>query len=349
MAKAFSALLAITLLSLTVWQYVRLSQFEKDVHYHHYERCKRFEVGLEIVDMTRFGDISLALARDGGVYSVHGLVYGTPVFNRVPIAGTPSGFTMHPLGFFLHKNATLFVLTQAESQTEVVLLDLDEAGETVSAWLNSSFVLPSALHGTVTDLIAFESSEIYLAQTYAVPQSGSALDSAQHIAHEVLGLESTSVHHCNYSATPVTCRTLNNTLAVSVTGITMNKFGSYFVSFATADANWVNVYERKRNGDFSFVQKIPLRDKAEKIDHDLLHQRTYGGAVPFPYAAPGPSGVVELTSWEMRSYHTYRNLVMQDGALLKGATCAARGQTNIMVASKTERAVLVCPIYAPFI
>ena len=349
MAKVFPVLLTIALLSLSAWQYVRLTQYEKDVHFHHFERCQRFEVGLDIVDMTKFGDISLAITSDGGLYSVQGVAFGKAVFNKVPITGVPSGFKMQPVGFFLHRNSTLLVLSQAASKTEVVLLELDEISSgSVSAWQNSTFTLPNSLHGTVTDLIAYEDSEIYLAQTYAASQA-SPLGSTLHLSHELLGVEATSVHHCNYSAVPVTCRPLNNTQAVSVTGITMNKFGSFFVSFATADENWVSVYERKRNGDFSFKQKISLRDRADKIDHDLLHQRTYAGAVPYPYSSPGASGIVELSTWDMRSYHTYRNIVMQDGTLLKGATCVARGGTNIILASRAEKAVLVCPIYASFI
>lgn len=350
MARPFPILLTVTLLSLGVWQYVRLFQYEKDVHYHHYDKCKRFEVGLEIVDMTRFGDVTLAITANGLLYSLNGLAYARPNFEKVPITGTPSGFHMHPLGFFMSKNTTLYVLSEVNTESQVLVFEIDEMSDgAITAWFNRTIELPASVQGTTTDLIISDDTDMHLAQTYAVPATSSPVTQVQNLAYEILGVEATYVHHCDLTVSPVTCRVLENTKGVSVRGITMSKFGVYFVSYSTADENWVNVYEKKRNGDLKFTQKIPLRDRTGKIDYDGLHQRTYAGAVPYPYAAPGASGVTELSNWDLRSYHTYRSLIMQDGGLLKGATCAARGGTNIMLASLEERAVLVCPIYAPFI
>lgn len=358
MAKAFPLLLTIAVLSIAAWQYVRITQYEKDVYFHHAEDCKLFNPGTRVVDLCRMGDVNLALSGDVGTTQspfllyIRNLAQGKPVARPAQISGLPSG-PIKPLGFHLRQNSTLFVLSQPNDTAEVLSISLYEDGpEVIKGKFNGKFSLPRELAGTVTDLIAAEDGEVYLAQTYAVP-GDDAVSKAKQLAHELLDLQATAVHHCTFAfGEEAKCRPLEDTRAVSVTGIAMDKFGAYFVAYASVDTNWVGVYERKENGDLILQQKVPLRDRAQKLDYDILQQRGYCGGLPYPYAGTDgavPGGAVEITTWDHRAYHTHRTLLMHDGTQFKGGSCVTRQGQFLIMASVLDENLLLCPMFSPFI
>ena len=358
MAKAFLPLLLVTLASVAVWQYVRIAQFEKDVYFHNSSDCKRVTPSSHISDLSRFGDVNLALSGSLAssltpfLFSIHHLQRGAPIFRKVQIFSMPDQ-QIRPLGFHIRRNETAFILSQPADVAEVLVLSLIEDGpEVIKATYQGKFTIPKALSGKVTDLIAVEDDEIYLAQTYAVAGED-PIAKAKQLAYELLDVQDTYVHRCTYAwGKEADCRALNETREVSVTGIGMDKFGSYFVAYASVDTNWVGLYERKSNGNLSLKQKIFLRDRCQKLDYDVLQQRGYCGALPYPYSSTAgavPGGAVELTSWDNRVYHTYRTMVMHNGTNYKGGSVVARNGRFMIMASVLEDDLLVCPIAAPFI
>jgi len=364
---ACRALLGV-LIATAAWEYVRVFQLEKDVVYHHSSDCVSIDHGAKILDLTRYGDLVLGIADDweaiqttglegvqaGHLLAVTGLKQGRIRSFPVSIDSFPAGLPFHPRGFYLYMNATLFVLNSAYGLhgTRVEVLNLTSSSPTsVSAAYYGFIPLPHYLHGKVADLIVTSTWEFYLSQysSEADTGSGSLYTRLLNTANDVLGRENTSVHRCTFSVQhPAACTPLNSTAAVSVTGIAKDKFGSYFVAYSSIDYNWVGIYDRKEaTGDLVLRHKVPVRDRLEKIDWDEGWQRTYGGAVPYPYSLSNSlqaGGVVEMKLWELRSGYIYRSLVMQAGEVLKGATCAARQGEFFLWASQRDTMVVVCPV-----
>lgn len=362
---ACGAVLAV-LLGTVAWEYVRVFQLEKDVVYHHTAGCKAIDHGAKVLDLTRYGDLVLGIADDwetiqttglpgvqaGHFLAITGLKLGQIHSFQVPIENFPAELPFHPRGFYLYMNDTLFVLNSAYGPhgTRIEVLNLTSSSPTsLSATYYGFIPLPHYLHGKVADLIVTSTWELYLSQysSEADTGSGSLYTRLLNTANDVLGRENTFVHRCTFSlGKPAACSSLNSTAAVSVTGLSKDKFGSYFVAYSSLDYNWIGVYERKDStGELVLRHKVPVRDRLEKIDWDEGWQRTYGGAVPYPYSSAG--GVVEMKLWDFRSGYIYRSLVMQDGTLMQGATCAARQGEFFLWASYRDTKVMVCPVVSP--
>jgi hypothetical protein len=371
MAKWVCGALLAALIGTLFWEYIRVFQVEKDVVYHHTAGCSVIDHGAKIIDLTRYGDIVVGIADDwetiqtsgvdgvasGHLLAITGLKQATISSFQVAIQNFPAAIPFHPRGIYLYANSTLYVLNFAYGPhgTRIEVLNLTSSSPThLNANYYGFILLPHYLHGKVGDLIVTSSMELYLSQysSEADTGKGSLYTRFATAANDILGRENTYVHRCTYSLGKIAaCSSLNSTASVSVTGITKDKFGGFFVAYSSVDYNWIGVYERKEdNGELLLRHRVPVRDRLEKIDWDEGWQRTYGGAVPYPYTASSallPGGVVEMKLWDFRSGYIYRSLLMQDGSLLRGATCAARQGDFFLWASYRDTKVLVCPVTSP--
>lgn len=350
-----------------LWELQRIYQVEKDVVYHHTEGCRSIDHGAKVQDLTRYGDVVFGIADDwesiqvngaanvpsGHLLSITGLKTSSISSSRLPIRDFPAGLPFHPRGFYLYSNSTLYILNSAcdSHGTRIEVVNITSSGLDISAVHAGFIALPHNLHGKIGDLVVTTPSEFYLSQYTAEEDgTGSIWSRVLRVVGEVVGKENTYVHRCTYvSGKTAACSALNGTAAVSVTGIAKDKFGSYFVAYSSVDYNWIGVYERKEHsGELVLRNKVPVRDMAEKIDWDEGWQRTYGGAMPYPYSSPvsplTPGGIIEMKLWDFRSGYIYRSLVMQDGSLLQGATCAARQGDFFLWASQHDTKIVVCPV-----
>ena len=370
MGKLATTVVLGVLIAVGAWEYVRVMQVEKDVLMHHYDRCQGIQIGGKVGDLTRFGDLTIGVAddwettwerglegvQDGHLFVVNGLKKGKIEGKKVEISNFPVGIPFHPRGFYLFENSTLFVLNSAYSPhgTRIELLNITQSGDGVTAKYHSTIGVPKNLDGKVGDLIVTASWEMYLAQESGRKDEGDGAVGMKvgRLVDDLFSSQSAFVHRCTFKpSSSASCSPLNSTAAVSVSGISKDKFGSFFVAYSSIDYNYIGVYERNdKTGDLNLRYKVPIRDKAEKIEWDEGWQRTYGGALPYPYSfssVPTPGGVIEMKAWDFRGGYVYRSLIMQPGDLLTGATCAVRQGDYFMWGSKRDTKLLVCEIASP--
>lgn len=372
MAKSVIIAALAVLTGVAIVQYVRVMQPDKDVWYHHYENCEKLELPLPVKDLTEFGSLILAAGDDqsnlftlgadyvqnGKLFALYDLNTTTPFYREVVISEYPPELYFHPFGMYLVRTTNaLYVLNHAFNRggTRVDIFNLTQAPDTVTARYHGAMLLPEELHGRHGDLIVESDFEVYLSEFSSRPlaQTGEPqpwMSYYYSLLDNFLQNKYAHVWQCTFELNSVgNCRSLNNTAAVSVTGITKDKFGMYMVSYSSFDYNWVEYYERHwRKGDFELQKSIALRDRIERIEWDHGSQRVYGGSMPWFFTHSGsiPGGVVEIKNWEAGSGLVYRRLYIQEH-LQKGTNCAARKFDKTIAGSSLDRGVLICPITGP--
>ena len=372
MAKTVIIAALAVLTGISVVQYVRVMQPDKEVWYHHYEHCYELDLPLPVKDITEFKHIVIAAGVDqsklfslgadnvdsGKLLALWNLNSTSPSYTEVKIRNYPNDTYFQPFGMYFVRNSdALYVLNHAFNRggSRVDIFNLTADDQDVEASYHGSMILPTELHGRHGDLIVESDFEVYLSEfsSYPLDQTGGPQSSYGYyrsLLDNFLQIKNTCVWQCTFALNSVgNCRALNNTSAVSVTGITKDKFGEYMVSYSSFDYNWVAYYERNwRKGDFELQRSVALRDRIERIEWDHGSQRVYGASMPwfFSFDDRLPGGAIEIKNWESVSGLVYRRLYLQEN-LQKGTTCAVRKFDRTIAGSALEKGVLVCPMTGP--
>jgi hypothetical protein len=340
------------------FQVRRVLHTEKDVYTHQDEDCSVISTGFYTADLTRYSDFMLGLDLDPSVFS-EGAKKAKPgriVFfdqqdtaKAVSVKDFPTDVGFNPFGFYLLKPDSLYVLNYAygPEPMRVEIFNLTATADAVTAQFLGSVSFAPELQLTISDLIVISQEEMYLAQRSAVPlaESPSFLDKLKEWANDYLQIEAAYVHRCTFKLNSLAeCRALESTKAVSISGITKDKFGDFMVGYSSIDSNSVKYYERNwRNGEFDLQHTVYVRDNLGKLEWDEGWQRVYTTSLPWPIHHSDYVGAVELRMWEAKSGKVGRRLLMTAGRF-KGGEVAARFQDYVYVGSMQDQGLLKCPI-----
>jgi len=334
----------------------RVLHWDKDFYTHHDESCQVVNTDFYAADLTRYSDYMLALDLDPSIFS-EGAKKTKPgrvlYFDKedklaqVELKDFPKDVAFNPFGFYLLKPHSLYVLNYAygAEPMRVEMFNLTASdGAVEGQYLGSVFFEPEQ-QLTMSDLIVTSQEELYLAQRSPVPlpETPSILDRLKIWAYRFLKIEATYVHHCTFKlGSKAKCRPLENTKAVSVAGITKDKFGDFMVAYSSIDSNSVKYYERNwRNGDFDQIHSVSVRDTINKIEWDEGWQRVYGCSVPWPELHSDYVGGVELRMWEAKSGKVGRRLFMWQGEF-QNCESSARFREYLYQGSLNHKGLLKC-------
>lgn len=343
----------------------RVLHLERDVYTHHNESCNVVPTGFYVADLTRYADFLLALDLDASIFSEGAKTAdrGRLMFldkenavYEVNVQNFPADVSFNPLGFYLLKPDSLYVLNYAYGveAMRVEMFNLTATPDSVSAVHLGSVYFNPEIQLTASDLIVTSQEELYLAQhsSLPLPETPSLFSRLKTWAYDFLQIEAAYVQHCTFKlGERATCRPLENTKAVSVSGITMDKFGHFMVAYSSIDSNSVKYYERNwRQGDFDFTNDVPVRDAIAKIEWEHGKQRVYSASVPLPLTDPSYVGAIEYRMWEMKSGKVGRRLFMAHGLFIgedraypfKGGEIATWFFGHVYVGSLQSKGLLKC-------
>lgn len=336
----------------------RVLHFDKDVYTHHDGGCTVVNTGFHAADLTRYSDYLLGLDLDPTIFSegVQKAKRGRVVYinaddvvQEVGLQDFPKEVGFNPVGFYLLKPDSLYILNYAfgPEPMRVEMFNLTASSTSVSALYLGSVFFASDIQLTMSDLIVTSQEELYLSQRSSVPlsETPSVIDRIMRWAYDLLQIEATYVYHCPFKlGTRAECRPLASTKAVSVTGITKDKFGDFMVAYSSIDSNSIKYYERNwRNGDFDLEHTVNVRDNLGKIEWDEGWQRVYAGSVPWPLTRPEYVGAVELRMWELKSGKVGRRMFMHQGQF-RDSEVATRFLDFLYQGSLLDKGLLKCPI-----
>ncbi|CAG9315829.1 unnamed protein product [Blepharisma stoltei] len=367
MSKILLALFSF--LAIVGWlQYRRILHPDKDVVLHHYESCSRLNSTGSFIDFTYYEDSVIAAeddlisiytegpknAKSGRLLLIEKIASNNPTITELSIQNFPADVGFHPFALYLVKPNTLYVLNHAfhEGGTRVEIFNITE---TTANYYNFFNFYPD-LQGIFGDFIIDTDNEAYFTQFTPIPMpsDGGPIPVTQKfltLLSDILQLANTYIYYCKFSVNSTAdCMPLNQTEAISITGITKNKFGDYYVAYSSIDYNWISEYTKSSNGNLNEKFKLGLRDRTEKILYDEYTQRVYGGAVPWQFQAFGDGsvvgGAIEVKDWEHKTGLVYRRLFTQEG-IFKGASCAIRIGDYVLTGSYLDKGGLICPIVSP--
>lgn len=354
-------------LSPVLWiQANRIFALDKDVFYHHSENCKKQTMHASILDMSELNkEELLAIENDlesiftkgpdetsqGRFIKVIDVAYGSPKFKPVEIIGYPQDVAFRPFGLHI-EDSTVYVINQAFHQGGP-RIDIFNYTEDTAKYTGSVLLHPEQ-GGTFGDLVIHKGFA-YLSQYHSIPLESSPTPFSFKSMMEVFYKDIVQIHESGIYRCPikinekVSCLQMNTAKSSSVTGITKDDDNNIIATFSSIDYNWVEKYEVLKD-NLSFVEKFPLRDRAERLTYSPSFRRIYAAAVPWQFMAMTsnyvPSGSIEIRKSGTSSSYSYRRLFLQEKTI-KGVTVASRIGNYIFTGSYLEKAVMICPIVDP--
>lgn len=367
---AFIVLLISGLISISpvIWiQANRIFALDKDVVYHHYEKCKKQPVEANILDMEELNEEELLViehdlnglftngpnsSKQGRLLRVIDVGFGSPKFKQVDLHNYPTDLGFRPFGLH-YQDSKIFVLNQAFHMGGPRVDIFDYKNE--SAHYTGSVLLPAALGGTFGDLVIHKNF-IYLSQYSQVPFESSPnplpFTSILHqFFNDIAQIHQAGVFRCPLVVNDnVECVQMKTSTSASVTSLIKDDENMIWASFSSVDYNCVERYEISSNGDLKFSEKVSLRDQAGRLSYSKNVARVYAGALPWPYlgmtSQNAPAGVVEVRKLMDQKSYNQRRIFMQEN-MIKGITAAARIGNYALASSFMENSVLVCLIVDP--
>jgi hypothetical protein len=345
----------------------RIFSLDKDVVFHHFEKCKRQEVEASILDMVELDDDELlAVENDlnslfangpdetsqGRLLRIIDVAFGSPKFKPVEIRDFPKDVAFRPFGLF-YENSKIYVLNQAFHMggSRIEFFDYKDG----QAFYKGSTFLDQAIGGTFGDLIV-NKGFAYLNQYSQVPfqQSNNPLplkSILKQFYNDFAQVHQAGVYRCQLILNGTTeCDLMKTSKSASVTSLVKEDDENVWVAFSSVDYNWVERYEIDNKGNLNFLEKIALRDQAGRLFYSKSNHRVYAAALPWPFMMMTsnyvPGGVVEIRKLMWQKSFTHRRLFMQEN-LIKGITAAARVGNYALGSTFIEKAVLVCLIVDP--
>lgn len=344
----------------------RIFALDKDVFYHHSENCKKQTMHASILDMSELNNEELlAIENDlsdlftkgaeetsqGRLLKIIDVAYGSPKFRPVEIQGYPQEVAFRPFGLHI-EDSTVYVLNQALHQGGP-RIDIFNYTEDTAKYTGSVLLDPS-LGGTFGDLVIHKNFA-YLSQYHSIPLDPSPSPFSfksmmQVFYNDIVQIHESGVYRCPLKLNEkVTCKPMTTAKSSSVTGITKDSDDIILVSFSSIDYNWIEKYEILKD-DLSFVQKFPLRDRAERLTYSPTYRKIYAAAVPWQFMSMTsnyvPGGSIEIRKVEHSANYAYRRLFLQENTI-KGVTVASRVGNYILTGTYLEKAVMICPITDP--
>lgn len=340
----------------------RIFELDKDVVYHHTEKCKVVGITQSIVDFAEFDSDELIAAEcdmgaifksgpdsapRGRLLRVIDLAYGTPKFSEIQLSGFPSEIWFFPFGIFYQDN-TIYVLNQA----------FNHGGSRVEVFIYSNFraiykgsiILNPNIGGTFGDLVIHDEN-IYLSQYSSIPLDQSSnpypfTSVLKSFYQNIIQQHEASVYRCPFklnSDTNCTIEAIEK--SHSVPSIDKDGEDNIIVSFSSIDYNKIVVYTVNPTGGLSFDSKMSLRDRAERLFYSKTYGKIYGSAIPWPMmmlSGYTPAGAIEIGK-ELGKAYSHRRLFMQEKDI-RGIKAVARIGNYILSTGFMESSAYVCLI-----
>jgi hypothetical protein len=350
-----------------IWiQANRILALDKDVYYHHSEKCKKQSMQTSILDMAELNNEELLVIEhdfnglftkgsdeisQGRFLKVIDVAYGSPKFKPIEITGYPQDVAFRPFGLYLD-GQVVYALNQALHQggPRIDVFNYTED----SVIYTHSVLLDPLIGGTFGDLVVHKGFA-YLNQYSSVPLEPSPtpftlMSMIKVFYNDVVQIHESGIYRCPLGVnTKVECLLMSTAKSASVTGITKDEDGFILAAFSSIDYNWIEKYEVVKDG-LKFSEKFPLRDKAERLTFSPSINKVYAAALPWPLMGMTsnyvPSGAIEIRKVGSSSSYSYRRLFLQEN-IIKGVTVASRIGNYIFTASYLDKAVMICPIIDP--
>ena len=342
----------------------RIFALDKDVVYHHNDKCKKHTVPASLIDFYHYDFEEIIAAeenlmelfrgagavKDGRLVRVLDVAYASPKIIEIPRVDFPSEIGFHPFGVHMD-GTTLYVLNQAFHRGGT-RIEIFEYKDFTAIYQGTVVFSDQNIGGTFGALVVID-KHIYLTQYNSIPLLNSINPMSFSMQSKVVYKDliqsyDAGVYKCQITTeSPSTCVKLNTSNSTSVTGITKNSQNELFIAFSSMDYNWVEVYNFDSRGEIELKQKFPLRDRTERLSYNLEFDKVYGGAVPWPLmmvtSSYVPGGAIEIK--EANGY-SHRRLYMQE-KLFRGGSVAARMGNYVITGTFLDNSVLVCPVIDP--
>ncbi|OMJ74394.1 hypothetical protein SteCoe_26691 [Stentor coeruleus] len=338
----------------------RIFELDKDVVYHHTEKCKVVGIDKNIVDFDEFDSEELIAAEcdmssifgsgpdtasRGRLLRVLDLAYGAPKFVEIQLSGFPSDIWFFPFGIFYQDN-TIYVLNQA----------FNHGGSRVEVFIYSNFraiykgsiLLDTQVGGTFGDLV-IHNENIYLSQYSSIPLEQNSkpypfTSVIKSFYQNIVQQHEAGVYKCPFKLNSFTNCTIEATeKSHSIPSIIKDRENNIIVSFSSIDYNKVAVYTITPRGGLSYDSRISLRDRAERLFYSKTFGKIYGSAIPWPmmiFSGNTPAGAIEINKEQGKAY-THRRLFMQEKDI-KGIKAVARVGNYVLSTGFMENAAYVC-------
>lgn len=339
----------------------RIFALDKDVWFHHNEKCKRHTVPASILDFSHYDSEELIAVEEnlmelfekgadqvgnGRLVRVVDVAYASPKVFEIPILNFPSEIAFHPFGLYVESDL-IYVLNQAflKGGPRIEIFQYLD----YQAIYRSSVILDPKVGLTVGDLVV-KGEYAYLTQYSSIPLSpdGSTFSITSILTgfyKDITQKHESGVYKCKMTSGECTKQATSQ--ATSVTGITKNQSDEILIAFTSIDYNWVEVYSIESNGDLISKHKFPLRDRAERLSYSGEFDKTYAGSLPWPLKAMTsaivPGGAIEIKE---KSGYSHRRLYMQEKDF-KGGSAVGRIGSYIITSTYLDNAVFICPIVDP--
>ena len=364
MWKWIFALLA-SLIPVFLVQSNRIFALDKDVVYHHEDKCRKHTVPASLIDFYHYDSEELISAeenlmdlftlgagavKDGRLVRVLDVAYASPKIIEIPRVDFPSDIGFHP--FAVHMDgSTLYVINQAFHRGGP-RIEVFEYKDFTAVYQGTITFSDPNLGGTFGALVVID-KYMYLTQYNAVPLPNAP--TPVHIStifkafyKDLIQSYEAGVYRCEITTKePSNCVRLNTGVSTAVTGITRNSQNEIIITLSSIDYNWVEVYSVDSRGEIEFKQKFPLRDRAERLSYNLEFDKVYGGAIPWLHmmmtSSYVPGGAIEIKE---KSGYSHRRLYMQE-KLFRGGSAVARMGNYVITGTSLDNSVLICPVIDP--
>lgn len=354
----------IALLPVFLVQFNRIFTLDKSVVYHHYEKCTKHATQSNIIDIQNYNSDELIAVeddyiqisgawsipkQDGRLVRVIGVDYGVPKFIEIPRVDFPIDISFHPFAVHI-ENDLIYVLNHAfhRGGTRVEVFEYFDN----KAFYAGSVIFDETLGGTFGDIIVID-GWIYATQYSAIPmlkndRPAPFISNLQNLYSDITQSHKAGVYKCPLKTSKtVECELQDIEFANSITSIAKSKDDKIFISFSSIDYNWIGIYTIQNN-QLKLEQKLPIRDKPERITYSQEYKKIYAGTTlwPISWAPHVPAAAIEVKKPIGKQEYLYRRLYTQEKEF-KGASSVARSGNYVITSSILEYSIYVCPIIDP--